>query len=279
VARFQYTQFATSVRIQMPSASEQGAIAETLNVLDDKIELNRRMNETLETMARAIFKDWFVDFGPTRAKIEGKLPYLATALWRLFPDKLDHNGRPEGWKLQGLAEIANITSGKRPELRVDRHTPDAAVPVYGGAGPMAFTTRPLYTSPLLITGRVGTLGVVHRVSFPVWPSDNTLLVLPLSKQSFELIYFVLGEADIHALNRGSTQPLVTQGDLGKTSALIPSDALLRHFSSVVGTLFECIDHNLAESSALVQTRDLLLPKLMSGEIRVKDAEKVLAEVA
>ncbi len=76
---------------------EQRAIAHVLGTLDDKIELNRRMNETLEAMARAIFKDWFVDFGPTRAKMEGQEPYLPPEIWNLFPDALDDEGKPEGW--------------------------------------------------------------------------------------------------------------------------------------------------------------------------------------
>ena len=77
---------------------EQTAIASILGALDDKIDLNRRMNETLEAMARAIFKDWFVDFGPTRAKMEGRAPYLAPEIWALFPDRLDDEGKPEGWR-------------------------------------------------------------------------------------------------------------------------------------------------------------------------------------
>ena len=76
---------------------EQPAIASILGALDDKIDLNRRMNETLEAMARAIFKDWFVDFGPTRAKMEGRAPYLAPEIWALFPERLDDEGKPEGW--------------------------------------------------------------------------------------------------------------------------------------------------------------------------------------
>jgi type I restriction enzyme, S subunit len=78
-----------------------------LGALDDKIELNRRMNETLEAMARAIFKDWFVDFGPTRAKQEGRAPYLAPDLWSLFPDRLDDEGKPEGWKAGTLGDVAH----------------------------------------------------------------------------------------------------------------------------------------------------------------------------
>ena len=81
----------------LPPIASSDAIASILGALDDKIDLNRRMNETLEAMARAIFKDWFVDFGPTRAKMEGRAPYLAPDIWALFPDRLDDEGKPEGW--------------------------------------------------------------------------------------------------------------------------------------------------------------------------------------
>ena len=83
--------------LEVPPLNEQHSIAATLGILDDKIDLNRRMNETLESIARTIFKDWFVDFGPTRAKVEGRERYLVPELWDLFPDALDDKGKPIGW--------------------------------------------------------------------------------------------------------------------------------------------------------------------------------------
>jgi type I restriction enzyme S subunit len=94
--------------VPLPYLSEQAEIVSLLGALDDKIDLNRRMNETLETMARAIFKDWFVDFGPTRAKIEGRTPYLSPEIWALFPDRLDDDGKPEGWERSTLSHIADL---------------------------------------------------------------------------------------------------------------------------------------------------------------------------
>ena len=82
--------------------------------LVNKIELNRRMNETLEAMARALFKDWFVDFGPTRAKMEGRAPYLAADIWSLFPDRLDDDGKPEGWSKSTVGAEFNLTMGQSP---------------------------------------------------------------------------------------------------------------------------------------------------------------------
>ena len=92
--------------LRVPSLSEQNRIVAVLGVLDDNIELNRQMNETLEAMARALFKDWFVDFGPTRAKIEGRDPYLAPEIWDLFPDKLDDGRKPEGWAYRPVSAFS-----------------------------------------------------------------------------------------------------------------------------------------------------------------------------
>ena len=97
--------------VRYPDVMNQRRIGELLGTLDDKIELNRGMNETLEAMARAIFKDWFVDFGPTRAKVEGRAPYLAPELWDLFPATLDDEDKPFGWKSKPLDEIAEFLNG------------------------------------------------------------------------------------------------------------------------------------------------------------------------
>ena len=99
------------LRISVPDKTKQTAIASVLGSLDDKIDLNRRMNETLEAMARAIFKDWFVDFGPTRAKMDGRAPYLAPDLWSLFPDRLDDDGKPEGWCPASAYRFADVVYG------------------------------------------------------------------------------------------------------------------------------------------------------------------------
>ncbi len=96
------------LRVSMPPLSEQRAIARLLSTLDDKIDLNRRMNETLEAMARAVFRDWFVDFGPTRAKAEGRTPYLAPELWGLFPDALDGDGKPVGWTMRQASDLCDF---------------------------------------------------------------------------------------------------------------------------------------------------------------------------
>ena len=198
------------LRLMLPPIEMQNEIAAILSCLDDKIDLNRRMNETLEAMARAIFKDWFVDFGPTRAKAEGLSPYLAPELWDLFPDAIDEEDKPVGWEFGTIGTLAKIKSGKRPSTKFSE--PDGAhrVPVYGGNGISWYTNESLYNPPFLITGRVGTLGTVFRVYESVWVSDNALCCFPIKSESFELLYFCLKFLDYDSLKSGSTQPLLTQ---------------------------------------------------------------------
>ncbi|BAI00973.1 type I DNA specificity S subunit (plasmid) [Acetobacter pasteurianus IFO 3283-22] len=104
------TSLVGQISVSYPTYDEQHTIASILGSLDDKIELNRRTNETLEAMARALFRDWFVDFGPTRAKMAGEAPYLAPELWELFPGRLDNEGKPEGWKIGELHELGPVRS-------------------------------------------------------------------------------------------------------------------------------------------------------------------------
>ena len=266
------------VRLSLPPLSIQHAIASFLGAFDDKIDLNRRMNETLETMARAIFKDWFVDFGPTRAKMEKRAPYLSPDVWALFPDRLNDDDKPDGWGIGELKDISEIMSGKRPTTRFDQPLPEASIPLWGGNGPMGYVESPLHRGPILLTGRVGTLGSVFRITEPCWPSDNTLVLEPVPDVPISYLYFQLKLIDFQSLNRGSTQPLLTQTDLKSQVVLLPSNLVLAAFGPISATLFDRLDACQRETDQLAATRDLLLPKLMSGEIRIKDAEKMVETV-
>ncbi|MCA9233665.1 MAG: hypothetical protein KDA57_23700, partial [Planctomycetales bacterium] len=126
-----------------------------LSGLDDKIELNRRMNETLEAMARAIFKDWFVDFGPTRAKAESRPPYLAPHIWSLFPDRLDDEDKPEGWPLGLLKDIIVLQRGF--DLPKSGRT-DGDYPVIAASGVNGTHIEAKVSGPGVATGRSGILG-------------------------------------------------------------------------------------------------------------------------
>jgi type I restriction enzyme S subunit len=270
----------------VPPRAEQRAIAHILGTLDDKIELNRKQNETLEAMARALFKAWFVDFEPVRAKIEGRwqrgqsLPGLPAHLYDIFPDRLVESELgeiPEGWEVGAVADLAEVSSGKRPNVRFPEASEQAAVPLWGGNGPMAFVTEALVDEPILLTGRVGTLGSVFRITTPCWPSDNTLVLRANQQAAFEYLFLQLQQIDFDSLNRGSTQPLLTQTDLKAVPLLLPESAVLEHFGIFSRGLYKRVDEAVAESRTLAQLRDTLLPKLISGELRIQDAEAFLKE--
>ena len=260
----------------LPEESEQRAIAHILGTLDDKIELNRRMNETLEEMARALFKSWFVDFDPVRAKMEGRDTGLPPDVADLFSDRLMESELgeiPEGWEVSTIGDVANVSSGKRPSVRCPVASAEAAVPVWGGNGPMAFTAEPLIEYPILITGRVGTLGSVFRVTSPCWPSDNTLIIRASSNQCFEYLFFQVERIDFNSLNRGSTQPLLTQSDLKAQPIILPPLGILEQFNDFTMCLFDKCDRGKYESETLTALRDTLLPKLISGEMRVNTRDE------
>ena len=267
-------------RFLLPPLSKQHAIAHILGALDDKIELNRRMNETLEEMARALFKSWFVDFDPVRAKMEGRDPGLPKHLADLFPDRLVDSELgliPEGWEVSMIGDVASVSNGKRPSVRYPVASAEAKIPVWGGNGPMAFMTEPLIDYPILITGRVGTLGSVFRVTSPCWPSDNTLILTPNSNQYFEYLFFQMERIDFNSLNRGSTQPLLTQSDLKSQPIIFPPVTILGSFNDFTMLLFKKYDRGKYESETLVALRDALLPKLISGELRVTDVERHISK--
>ena len=182
---------------------------------------------------------------------------------------------PEGWKVGILGNLAKVTSGKRPSEIFSEASSKATIPLWGGNGPMGYVAEPLFTKPIILTGRVGTLGSVFRISNPCWPSDNTLIVIPCTERVFEYLYYCMKSFDFEALNRGSTQPLITQTDLKNQNLLIPPDDVLYEFHRHATVCFKKIDRANKESYTLADLRDSLLPKLIRGEIRVKDAERFI----
>ena len=148
---------------------EQRAIAHILGTLDDKIELNRRMNQTLEEMARAIFQDWFVDYGPVRAKLEGREPYLPRELWDLFPDRLvdsELGEIPEGWGVGALGDVIEIHDSKRIPLNSrQRANRQGTYPYYGAAGVMDYVDDFLFEGVYVLMGEDGS--VVNDEGYPV----------------------------------------------------------------------------------------------------------------
>ncbi|MDE5765161.1 MAG: restriction endonuclease subunit S [Ruminococcus sp.] len=223
----------------------QQRIASILSALDDKIELNNRMNKNLEEQAQAIFKSWFVDFEPFGGVM------------------------PNDWKKGILSDIADIISGKRPFIKQVERTEEFCIPLVGAASVIGYTNEFNHNEKILVTGRVGTHGVIQRFCSPCWTSDNTLVV---KSNYYEYIYQILQCIDYKAINRGSTQPLITQGDLKKTVILIPDTKTLLAFEKIVGGLMNKTTFNKVENQRLSAVRDTLLPKLMNGKIDVSEVK-------
>lgn len=262
--------------VPVPSDSEQDKLVEFFDTLDDRITLLRETNATLEAIAQALFKSWFVDFDPVRAKMEGRTPEgMDEATAALFPDGLEMSELgevPRGWRVMPFSTIVSVTSGKRPEDRADSPSSTIAVPLYGGAGVMGYTSSSLFDVPKILTGRVGTLGKVQIAYPPFWASDNVLVVTPKNQLFFSFAYHWLRLIDVAALNRGSTQPLLTQRDLCAQKGVVPPSQTLEAFEGVATSLNARILANAKQAENLSILRDTLLPRLISGQLRLPEAQ-------
>jgi type I restriction enzyme, S subunit len=277
-------------RIPLPPIGEQRAISSVLGALDDKIDLNRRMNETLEAMARAFFKDWFVDFGPTRAKMEGRAPYLAPEIWSLFPDRLDNEGKPQGWEWGTLADCASLNpeswsrstypalieyvdlSGTKwgtietTETHEQENAPSRAQRVLRPDDTIIGTVRPGNGSYAFVSkgGLTGSTGFA--------------VLRPKQPEFREFVYFAATAPEnierLSHLADGAAYPAVRPEIVLGTEVVGPPEILTKAFSGITAPLIDRMETDKQESSTLAAARDLLLPKLMSGEIRVRDVEKI-----
>ena len=265
------------------------ATVQCLAALDDKIELNRKMNATLEAMARALFRDWFVDFGPTRAKMEGREPYLSPDLWSLFPDQLDEVGKPEGWELSSIGsklrtmlggtpsrkdmalwggQIPWINSGKANEFRVIE--PSEYI-TEQGFEKSSTKLLPRRTTLIAITG--ATLGQVSLNEIETCANQSIVGVIGSADYPGEFVYLWVKENidSLVAAQTGGAQQHINKGNVDELSFLCPTPELLNAWLDLMKPIFDQISANCFGSRTLAQTRDLLLPRLMSGELRVADA--------
>jgi type I restriction enzyme S subunit len=255
------------------------------------------MNETLEAMARAIFKDWFVDFGPARAKAEGRPPYLAPDLWTLFPDALDDEDKPVGWRtgqLQNLVELnpkeplskgsfapylemaALPTSGSTPEPPIEREFA-SGIRFRNGDTLLAHIT------PCLENGKAAFVQVLPSEAVG-WGSTEFIVLRPVPPVPKPYAYILARENNfrthaIQSMTGTSGRQRARNEALAEYPVAIPNnaDAIWRAFGSVIEAMFERIRVNGEESQTLAQLRDLLLPKLMSGEIRLREAERIVEQ--
>ena len=273
------------------SLSEQRAIAATLGALDDKIELSRKMNATLEAMARALFRDWFVDFGPTRAKMAGAPPYLSPDLWSLFPDRLDAEGKPEGWAAGTLGAVAtarnegvdpSAISPETPYIGLE-HMPRGSIALtdWEGAGKVS-SNKAAFVAGDFLFGKLRPY--FHKVGIaPVSGicSTDIVVVRPKSAKWSGFVIACISDEDFVAYtdktSTGTKMPRTSWSIMAKYPVALPPADLADAYNAIVAPTLDRIRANIHESRTLAQTRDLLLPRLMSGEIRIRDAERLVEE--
>ena len=263
-----------NLEVAYPSLTEQRAIAHILGTLDDKIELNRRMNETLEAMARALFKDWFVDFGPTRAKAESRDPYLAPEIWDQFSDKLDEDGKPEGWEDGKVEDYLELAYGKSLPARSRR---PGGVAVYGSGGITGFHDEALIKGPAIIVGRKGAVGSLYWEDRPIFPIDTVFYVVP-KRAALSFCYQLLLSQPLVHMNTDAAVPGLNRNNVYRLEFPWPGSRLTNTFESFASPLWKKRTANIREIDTLSHSRDLLLPKLMSGEVPVGDADKIVKEL-
>ena len=288
---------AANAHYDLPPLEEQRAIAHVLGTLDDKIELNRRMNETLEGMARALFKSWFVDFEPVRAKMEGRwrrgesLPGMPAEVYDLFPGRLvgsEVGEVPEGWEVRALGEVTEVVGGTTPSTKIAEYW-DGGIHCWATPKDLSALSSPV----LLDTERKITDAGLAKIGSGLLPPGTVLLssrapigYLAISEEPVAINQGFIGMppgdsmSNLFLLNwchifrdailnyaNGSTFLEISKSDFRRISTVIPGQAVMHVFNSCAGPLYERIVSNERESAALVIQRDVLLPELVSGEMR------------
>ena len=264
----------TSAPFRAPrNLGEQRAIAHILGTLDDKIELNRRMNQTLEAMARAIFQDWFVDFGPVRAKMEGQEPYLPPELWDLFPDDLvdsELGEIPEGWEVKDLGKVIELAYGKALKAE-DRRGGD--IPVYGSNGQIGWHNEGLVNGPGVVVGRKGNPGIVTWAQSDYFPIDTAFYVIPKTADlKLPFLFYALTAQDLPSMAADSAVPGLNRNLAYMNKQCFPDRAVLDAFDEQTTNIFTHRNELERESRVLTTLRDTLLPKLVSGEVNATIAK-------
>ena len=281
--------------IVVPPPDVQKSIAHILGTLDDKIELNRRMNETLEAMARALFKSWFVDFDPVRAKMAGRDTGLLKHLADLFPDRLvesEVGEIPEGWEVMALDTIADFRNGLalqryRPQTRYERLPVVKIAQLRSGKTDSGeWATSDIYPEFIIDDGDVvfswsGSLMVM------VWCSGRAALnqhLFKVTSTRFQKWFFLhnvrshLANFQTIAAGKATTMGHIKRHHLSDAMCTVPDSRLLAAADGPLSAIFERSLSANIQSRTLARLRDTLLPKLISGEIRLRDAERAVENI-
>ena len=272
----------------VPEPAEQRRIAHILGTLDDNIENNRKTAKALEAMAQAIFKSWFVDFDPVRAKMTGesresicKRLKITPEILDLFPDRLvdsELGEIPEGWSYSRLGDVADVNWGNTRVTK--RFYVNQGYLAYSATGPDGFLPYYEHDHVGVVVSAIGANSGYTWLALGKWSTiKNTIRFWSDSADmNTEYLYLATHNINFWPL-RGSAQPFISQTDARNTKILHPSKNLAKVFGESASKLFQVVHQKERKSQYLIHLRDTLLPKLISGEIRVSDAQAVVDTTA
>lgn len=261
--------------VSMPPLDIQLEIAEALGALDDRITLLRETNATLEAMAQALFKSWFVDFDPVHANAGNRAATLPAELQALFPSTFidtPQGPMPMGWALGNVEDLLELAYGKALKA-IDRV--DGEVPVYGSGGVTGSHNQALASGPSVIVGRKGTIGSLYWEDRPFFPIDTVFYVKTDKPLSY--CFYLLQTLGLQGMNTDGAVPGLNRNNVYRLSAVLPPDHVLKAFDETATVIREKIFANKQQAQTLTTLRDTLLPRLISGQLRLPDAAAALAE--
>ena len=266
--------------IQLPTINVQKTIASFLSKLDSKIELNQKMNENLEEIAKTLFKSWFIDFDPVRAKAEGRPTGLSKEISDLFPGSFEDSELgeiPKGWNLLTFGDFVTPVRGK---VITKKTTNPGDIPVVaGGLEPAYFHSIANVEGPAVTISASGAnAGYTNLYYEDIWASDCSYISNKQSSNVFtSYIFLKLNQGRIFDSQHGAAQPHIYPDDLRRLDMFIPSNDLYETFENLITSFFNKIKLNIEETKNLISLRDTLLPKLISGELKIPDAEEIIEE--
>jgi len=264
------------MQVAVPPLPEQKAILQIVGSIDDRITLLREINATLEAIAQALFKSWFVDFDPVRAKQQGREPEgMDSATAALFPDSFEESELglvPSGWRVGKVEQLLELAYGKALKAS-DRIA--GAIPVYGSGGVTGYHNEALVNVPSIVIGRKGTVGSLYWEDRPFFPIDTVFYVK--TKQPLAYCFYQLQRLGLEGMNTDGAVPGLNRNNVYRLHIVLPLHEVLMAFDEIVSPVRQKIFANSEQAQTLATLRDTLLPRLISGQLRLPDANALIEE--
>ena len=262
-----------ALSIPTPELAVQREVAETLGAIDDRITLLRETSTTLEAIAQSLFKSWFVDFDPVNAKMQGRAPEgIDQATAALFPDSFEESELgpvPKGWQIGRLDDLLVLQRGF--DLPAQDRTP-GDIPIIAASGPSGTHHKSMVKGPGVVTGRSGVLGRVFLELEDFWPLNTTLWVKEFKAATPCYAYEVLRLLDFKSFNAGSAVPSLNRNHIHGLPYLLPARACVDTLELVASQIHKRCRVNVKQIQSLASIRDVLLPRLIAGQLQLGSME-------